>query len=431
LPAAGSGPCTAGPDWRYPCPRCHGVKGRERVLRGGSWINNGRNCRSANRNGNDPGNRNDNGGFRLSRAPPLRGGEAQPRHRFPSAHGGRGKQAGHRRVSRARPERPPVARPRLRDGMNAPNRQIPHCFPEPWAFGWGQDRRGLWQSFCVDGVVQVLRWIAPGDFSMGSPTDEPERQSFGHDESLHRVTLTEGYWLADTVCTQALWEAVLGENPSRFKGAQRPVERVSWTDVVERFLPALAARVPGLGAALPTEAQWECACRAGTDTPFAFGANITTDQVNYDGNYPYAGGAKGEYREQTVEVKALPANDWGLYQMHGNVWEWCADWLADYPPGALVDPLGPPEGRERVLRGGSWFYNGRRCRSAARDGDDPGDRYDYGGFRLSRGSSPQQAGGVGVAGVVAGAGAPATAPAAPAPGGDPRGSGFSRDPRPR
>ncbi|WP_295426530.1 formylglycine-generating enzyme family protein, partial [uncultured Thiodictyon sp.] len=285
--------------------------------------------------------------------------------------------------------------------MNAPARQLPPCFPEPWASGWGQDRRGLWQSFSIKGVVQVLRWIPPGDFLMGSPNDEPERLTYG-DETQHRVVLTQGYWLADTACTQALWQAVLGEDPSRFKGAERPVENVSWTDVVERFLPALNAQVPGLDAALPTEAQWECACRAGTETPFSFGSTIGTDQVNYDGNYPYGDGANGEYREQTVEVKALPANAWGLYQMHGNVWEWCADWLGDYPADAVVDPLGPPGGRERVLRGGSWIFRARLCRSAYRNGYEPAYRFGYIGLRLSRGSSPRPAGGVGVAGVVAG-----------------------------
>uniref|UniRef100_UPI0025EF8A51 formylglycine-generating enzyme family protein n=1 Tax=uncultured Thiodictyon sp. TaxID=1846217 RepID=UPI0025EF8A51 len=269
-----------------------------------------------------------------------------------------------------------------------------------WAVRHGVDQAGWWAEFAVKGVVQRLRWVPPGEFLMGSPADEAERYS---DEAQHPVVLSHGYWLADTACTQALWEAVLRENPSRFKGAERPVEQVNWDDITQRFLPALNARVPGLEAVLPTEAQWECACRAGTRTPFSFGSNITTDQVNYDGNYPYAGGAKGKYREQTVEVKALPANDWGLYQMHGNVWEWCADGVGDYPAEAVVDPPGPPEGRERVLRGGSWFAPARLCRSARRIGYGPARRNAFIGLRLSRGSSPRPAGGgVGVAGVVAG-----------------------------
>ncbi|WP_236848843.1 formylglycine-generating enzyme family protein [Candidatus Thiodictyon syntrophicum] len=287
-----------------------------------------------------------------------------------------------------------------------------------WALRHGIDQAGWWAEFAVGPVVQRMRWVPPGEFLMGSPADEPERFGTGDwAETQHPVVLSQGYWLADTACTQALWEAVLGENPSQFKGAERPVEQVSWDDVTGRFLPALNARVPGLEAVLPTEAQWECACRAGTRTPFSFGSNITTDQVNYDGNYPYAGGAKGEYRNQTVEVKALPANDWGLYQLHGNVWEWCADWVGDYPGEAVVDPPGPPEGRERVLRGGSWINHARYCRSAARRGFEPAYRSVYFGLRLSRGSSPRPAGGgVGVAGVVAGGRAPAAAPAAPAPG---------------
>jgi sulfatase modifying factor 1 len=361
------------------------------VLRGGSWINDGRNCRSANRNGNDPGNRNDNIGFRLSRAPPSRGGEAQPRHLSPPRSPRWGKQEGRRRASRARPEPPPASRPLGRWTMNAPFRRFPSLFPEPWASGWGQDRYGLWQSFTLDGVTQILRWIPPGEFLMGSPETEAERESFGNDETQHPVCLTRGFWLADTACTQALWRAVLGEGPSGFEGGELPVENVSWEDVAERFLPALNDRIPGLAPALPTEAQWEYACRAGTTTPFWFGDNISPEQVNYDGNYPYGGGAKGEYRKRTVEVKALPANDWGLYEMHGNVWEWCADWLGEYPREAVVDPEGPETGRGRVLRGGSWFNAGGSCRSADRIGHDPGNRGGI-GFRLSRGSSPPAGG---------------------------------------
>ena len=126
--------------------------------------------------------------------------------------------------------------------------------------------------------------------------------------------LTYGIWLADTVCTQALWQAAMGDNPSRFKGAERPVEQVSWEDA-QRFVARLNGERDDLLLRLPREAEWEYACRAGTTTPFWFGETIGTEQANYDGNYPYAGGAKGEYRGETVEVKALPANAWGLYQI--------------------------------------------------------------------------------------------------------------------
>lgn len=236
-------------------------------------------------------------------------------------------------------------------------------------------------EFEVNGVAQQMRWIQPGKFLMGSPETEPERCS---NELQHEVVLTQGFWLADTACTQELWEAVIGENPSRFKGAKRPVENVSFEDC-ERFLVKINQLRPDLELRLPTEAQWEYACRAGTKTPFSFGETITVEQVNYDGNYPYQGGEKGKNREETVDVKALPANHWGLYEMHGNVLEWCSDWKGAYDRGRVVDPVGPKTGVKRVLRGGSWFNFARHCRSAYRYADHPGSRYYSFGFRLSRG----------------------------------------------
>lgn len=147
----------------------------------------------------------------------------------------------------------------------------------------------------------------------------------------------------------------MGGNPSRCEGEFLPEETVSWQDTTAGFLPALNALVPGQELALPTEAQWEYACRAGRVTPFWFGDNITPEQVNCDGNHPYLGGEKGRCRRQTVEVKALAANGCGLCQMHGNVWEWCANWLARY---AATDPQGSPSGHARALRGGDWFNGG-------------------------------------------------------------------------
>lgn len=226
----------------------------------------------------------------------------------------------------------------------------PDEFPAPWAYDWGEDTHGLWMSFRYRGVRQQLRWIVPEEFAMGSPESESQRE---RDETQHQVILTHGFWLADTTCTQALWQAVMGENPSYFKGEERPVEQVSWDDV-QRFIDRLNAIVPGGGFRLPTEAEWEYTCRAGSTTPFWFGNQITPEQVNYDGNYPYAGGAQGHYREATVAVQSLPCNDWGLYEMHGNVWEWCSDFYGRYAPAPAVDPAGPAAGEVRVLRGGSW-----------------------------------------------------------------------------
>lgn len=250
-----------------------------------------------------------------------------------------------------------------------------------WSTGCGEDEYGIWTEFEVNGVAQQMRWIQPGKFLIGSPETEPERCS---NELQHEVVLTQGFWLADTACTQALWQAVMGENPSLFKGAKRPVENVSFEDC-ERFLVQINQLRPGLEVRLPTEAQWEYACRAGTKTPFSFGETITVEQVNYDGNYPYQGSEKGKYREETVDVKSLPANHWGLYEIHGNTLEWCSDWYEAYDRGLVVDPVGPKTGDERVLRGGSWIYNARLCRSALRFASHPGYRLNFIGFRLSRG----------------------------------------------
>ena len=269
---------------------------------------------------------------------------------------------------------------------------LPPQFPCDWAVAYGEDAHGLWQAFEVAGVRQVMRWIPPGSFTMGSPDTEPGRWD---EETEHPVRLTAGLWLADTACSQALWAAVMGgASPSHFKDdPQNPVEQVSWVDVVDEFLPRLNAQVPGLAAMLPTEAWWEYACRGDAEhrTPFWFGEDIDSDQVNFDGTEPSPGGKKSQYRETTLPVKALPCNGWGLYQMHGNVWEWCADWYAPYPAGEVEDPAGPSEApsetARRVLRGGSWFDLARNCRSAMRFANDPGERDHSVGFRLARAAS--------------------------------------------
>jgi formylglycine-generating enzyme required for sulfatase activity len=164
------------------------------------------------------------------------------------------------------------------------------------------------------------------------------------------------------------------------------VEQVSWNEM-QRFIAALNERVPGLGLRLPSEAQWEYACRAGTETPFSFGANVTPEQVNYNGEYPYAGAAKGKYRGETVPVGSLPANPWGLYEIHGNVNEWVQDAWHDSYVGAPTDGSAwesEEPGAARVFRGGSWYGNARYCRSASRIRRHPDDRNDNLGFRCAR-----------------------------------------------
>ena len=169
------------------------------------------------------------------------------------------------------------------------------------------------------GVQQTFCWIPPGKFLMGSP--ENQRSEEG---PQHEVTISKGFWMADTACTQALWQAVMGDNPSRFKGEDRPVEQVSWYDV-RLFLSQLPYK---FDPDLPTEAEWEYACRAGTQTPFNLGASLSSDQANFY--------APGMYRKGTVPVRSFPPNVWGLYQMHGNVWEWCADGRREYLPLTMI-----------------------------------------------------------------------------------------------
>ncbi|MBK8815879.1 MAG: formylglycine-generating enzyme family protein [Methylococcaceae bacterium] len=257
----------------------------------------------------------------------------------------------------------------------------PNEFPESWASDWGEDEYGLWMGFTYKGVKQFFRWIEPGTFRMGSPTDEPERWE---SETLHSVTISRGFWLADSTVTQALWKAAMGTKPSKFKGDNHPVEQVSWHDA-QSFIDKLNGLKPELKLCLPTEAQWEFACRAGTATPFSFDEQIDSSQVNFDGDIPYNNGRKSEYRQQTVAVKSLPPNPWGLYEMHGNIWEWCQDWYGEYSTETVTEPQGPDTGDDRVLRGGSWIYGGRRCRSAYRNARAPDDASRYVGFRLARG----------------------------------------------
>ena len=253
-------------------------------------------------------------------------------------------------------------------------------FVQPqWAERMRTDQYGLYADLMFKGVTQRFRWIQPGNFLMGSLEGDTERLE--KECPLHKVILTEGYWLADTACSQALWLAVMDNNPSEFKGIERPVEKVTWNDVGS-FLEKLNSENRDVAFALPTEAQWEFACRAGSDTPFSFGEDLTIHQANYNSDYSGTDAEKDGYRAKTVEVKALPCNEWGLYQMHGNIYEWCLDRYSNYPRESPIDPLGST-GAYQVLRGGSWFTSSWDCRSAARGWSKSDYGHDWAGFRLS------------------------------------------------
>lgn len=253
--------------------------------------------------------------------------------------------------------------------------------PEPWATEWGEDRHGLFMGFSVGGVTQRLRYISSGQLLMGSPEGEVGRSN---NEEQHLVEVKEGFWLADTPCTQALWQAVMGENPSHFQDPKRPtlpVEGVSWDDC-QIFLQRLNEQVPGLSARLPSEVEWEYGCRAGT-TSATWAGDLESDQVSAVLEPIAWYWHNSDRRTQPVRGKAV--NPWGLYDMLGNVREWCQDPYEAYARTATLGRTNASEGRPRVFRGGSWLDSARYVRAANRDGAAPDHRRVRLGFRLARG----------------------------------------------
>jgi formylglycine-generating enzyme required for sulfatase activity len=236
-----------------------------------------------------------------------------------------------------------------------------------------------------DGVTMTFVLVPPGTFRMGSPADEKERSD---DETLHEVTLTEPFDLGKTEVTQAQYQALTGDNPSRFKGADKPVETVSWEEARDCAAKLTKKRGDQHLYRLPTEAEWEYACRGGRPSSHPFGVGdgraLSSREANFDGKFPYGGTADGLYLETTCRVSSYPANALGLGDMHGNVWEWCADWSGPYAQGDVTNPAGPAEGSSRVIRGGGWSFSARYCRAAYRAGIVPRHRDNDLGFRLAR-----------------------------------------------
>ena len=228
----------------------------------------------------------------------------------------------------------------------------------------GNRKAGDRDSFIIEGTEYAFRWCPPGTFMMGKKPGEVA------------VTLSRGFWMLETEVTQAMWMSVMGDNPSHFKGANLPVGTVSWDDCQEyiKQLNDMNVAPAGYKFSLPTGAQWEYACRAGTTTAYHFGDTLTREQANING-----GGGR------TRDVGSFPANAWGLKDMHGNVWEWCQDCYrdGDYPSGAVMDPTWPARGSYRVIRGGSWLNLAEGCRSADQISLDPAFRYSFIGLRLS------------------------------------------------
>jgi formylglycine-generating enzyme required for sulfatase activity len=253
---------------------------------------------------------------------------------------------------------------------------------------------GGWANLCeaqppkeiTNSIGMKLVLIPKGTFMMGSPEREKGRWE---QETQHEVTISKDYYLGVYEVTQAQYEKVMGKNPSHFQGsivrnenADLPVENVSWDDAVE-FCKKLSdlpeEKKAGREYRLPTEAEWEYACRAGSKTSYSFD--------DEQGLLPEYGWFNRKSSQRTHTVGLLEPNAWGLYDMHGNVWEWCSDWYVEYPQGAVSDPTGPKEGSFRVFRGGSWRDVAAICRSAFRCMLDPSYRGIGIGFRLALSSS--------------------------------------------
>jgi formylglycine-generating enzyme required for sulfatase activity len=337
------------------------TKGTSRVFRGGSWDFPARYLRSACRLGNAPGMRGDGLGFRLLSS--ALGAEPSERAMLPVAEQG---------TERARP-----VQVRVKDQETSRTDRFWKSGIKPqWVSDYGKDDYGLWCEFQVPNywsdtksknkdrvgnephgfVTQRMRWIKPGVFLMGS--DQSTKELWYGDETQHEVTLTQGFWMADTPCTQVLWIGVgTGKNPSFFEGSRNPVERVSWEGCQE-WLKGLGEIYPQMRPSLPTEAQWEYACRAGSTGVYCFG-DSEEELEKYAWYWENSGGTTHPVGEK------LP-NAWGLYDMHGNIWEWCLDWYAEYTKTSVTDPMGASRGRSRVLRGGSWSIPARDLRSACR-----------------------------------------------------------------
>jgi formylglycine-generating enzyme required for sulfatase activity len=276
----------------------------------------------------------------------------------------------------------------------------------PWASATGRDRFGAWAELRLAGVAHRLRWIPSGRFVMGSPDGEPGRSSV--EGPAHEVAITRGFWLGETPVTQALWQAVTGANPSRFPSPDRPVDQVSWDDCHTELLTRLNAAIPHAhdeGFRLPTEAQWEYACRAGTraatyagpieirnanDAPVLeaiawYGGNSFIDfdlPEGFDASCWL--GRPGPTLAGSHRVAHKHPNPWGLYDMLGNVYEWCLDEMRTYTSEPQDDPTGPDApGEHRVIRGGSWHEDANYLRAACRDEDPPDQRSSNLGLRLA------------------------------------------------
>ena len=315
--------------------------GEYRVGRGGCFYHNVSDARSSRRNDYSPYNRYGGGGFRLARTIDLKAWKEEE---------AKAKVKKEAEEAKAKVKKAKAKEAQKKAAMSLQKKV--------------EEKEDLGKDVKLDLVL-----IPAGKFMMGSPASEKDRSD---NETQHEVTLTKPFYMGKYEVTQEQWEAVMGNNPSEVKGAKLPVIDVSWEDCQE-FIKKLNAKTSG-GYRLPTEAEWEYACRAGTSTAYSFGDKITPKNANYPDSRIGKPVAVGSYK----------ANTFGLYDMHGNLLEWCEDWYGDYPAGALTDPRGPATGKYHVLRGGCFsLFN---CRSSNRNyAGAPGIQFNHiVGFRLAR-----------------------------------------------
>jgi formylglycine-generating enzyme required for sulfatase activity len=247
-------------------------------------------------------------------------------------------------------------------------------------------------------VPTNMIWLPPGTFLMGSPTGELERST---SEAQHSVTLTRGFFIGKYPVTQGNYRSLINTNPSYFNtnngyalDLNRPVEQVSWSDATN-YCALLTLQERSAGRIftnwvyrLPSEAEWEYACRSGTTTPFYFGNSLTSGMANFFGQYGYVAGtgsvynSSGVYLARTTAVGNYQPNSRAIYDMSANVWEWCRDWFTNLTTSSAIDPTGPSTGEDRVLRGGAFNNNAKDCRSASRISDSPSDKVNTVGFRV-------------------------------------------------
>jgi formylglycine-generating enzyme required for sulfatase activity len=354
-------------------------EGSDRVFRGGSGGGGAGDCRAANRSGGKPGYRDVALGFRLARVP---SGQAQApvlaaKAPAPAPDRGTRPASDAGRVAGARPQPLDCTGP---NGVKAADVKVAQT---AWAKYLG--RQVEEEDEVAPGVKMTFVLIPPGKILMGSPAGETNR---GGDEAQHAVTLTKPFYLGKYELTQAQYEAVTGSNPSEFKGADNPVENVTWKEA-DAFAGKLSEKSTRKHLyRLPTEAEWEYSCRGGrpSSQPFGVGVgrSLSATEANFIGEYPY-GAATGPSLGRTCRVGSYRPNALGLFDMHGNVWEWCADrYEKDYPSRAVTDPVGPSSGSDRVARGGGWYDDAGVCRAAVRSWFEPGVRSSGLGFRLAR-----------------------------------------------